>query len=154
MREIKGDLWDAAVALRADATCVTTNAFVKRNGEAVMGRGVAREAAERWPDLPRTLGNLLGEIGTHVVRLGPRHSGRHIMELVAFPVKHHWSDTAAPELIVNSCKELVALANKYGWKTIVLPRPGCGNGGLTWDLVQPILVALFDDRFVVAHRMP
>ncbi len=50
MIEQQINLWDAD----ADNVllCITTNGYVKNNGECVMGRGCALEAKTRWPDLP------------------------------------------------------------------------------------------------------
>jgi len=48
LREDKINLWEYP----ADARVITTNGFVKNNGEAVMGRGCAREAARKYPRLP------------------------------------------------------------------------------------------------------
>ena len=77
MIEEKLDIWDAYDA--GAIVCITTNGFVKGNGEAVMGRGVARQAVWRWPYLPRMLGQLLSTYGNHVRILVDR--------LLAFPVK-------------------------------------------------------------------
>jgi len=52
-------------------------------------------------------------------------------------------------LIRQSARQLVEMADKFGWGSVVLPRPGCGNGGLDWDDVRPILEAILDDRFTV-----
>jgi hypothetical protein len=41
------------------------------------------------------------------------------------------------------------MADKFRWQHIVMPRPGCGNGGLDWADVEPVLSKLLDDRFTV-----
>ena len=151
MVEVKGDLWTyqptkASSVIRV----ITTNGFVKKNGEAVMGRGCAKEASRKWPELPDKLGWFIKQRGNHVHSLGEFDTMTERMRLVSFPVKHHWYQDADPVLIEQSCQELVALAGLYSHTTVfVIPRPGCGNGKLRWDDVKPILEKYFDERFHV-----
>jgi hypothetical protein len=58
-----------------------------------------------------------------------------------------WACKARLDIIRKSAHELVAMADKFGWKRVVLPRPGCGAGELSWDDVRPLLEAILDDRF-------
>lgn len=145
MREVRGDLWELAPEM--GAVCITTNGYVKKNGEAVMGRGCALEAAQRFPSLPALLGEHLQLAGNHVYVVYVKHE----YDLVTFPVKHHWRQRASLDLIIRSANELVALADpkRMGWETILLPRPGCGNGGLSWHIVGSTLARILDDRFTV-----
>lgn len=148
MRDVVGDLW----GYPADARCITTNGTVKRNGEAVLGRGCAAEAARRYPGLAQ-------EIGTWLVTYGNQVMVSEVVArtdrswLVTFPVKHHWREKADLKLIEQSAWMLVEVANlDKAWKTIVIPRPGCGNGGLSWADVRSKLVHILDDRFhVITH---
>lgn len=71
--------------------------------------------------------------------------------LVIFPVKHAWYEPADLDLIRQSAIELLTLTAAQGWKTVLLPRPGCGNGQLTWDQVRPVIAPFLNDRFVVVH---
>ena len=148
MIEYEGDLWD----LVADATVITTNGFVKSNGRAVMGRGCAREARDRYKDLPASnvdelLGYLLKTEGNHVHDLG-LWKGRR---LITFPTKHHWREASDLELIMRSSGELVVLANTLQLTNIAMPRPGCGSGRRRWSDVRPLIEEVLDDRFIVCH---
>ncbi|WP_298270990.1 ADP-ribose-binding protein [Geobacter sp.] len=138
MKEITGNIWDY---LGKAVICVTTNGHMTRKGEAVLGRGCARQARERFPDLPARLGALLSEGGNHVHVIGDG--------LVSFPVEE--SPWANPDLrlIRRSAEELRASADRGGWTLVIVPRPGCGGGGLSWEEVRPLLADLFDDRFIV-----
>lgn len=155
MLEAKGNLWtyepkDGYI----DARVITTNGYVKKNGEAVMGKGCAKQAAALYPELPTTLGNMLNHSGNHVHLLKQDylyHDGSPYLlwEVVSFPVKWHWQEKAQYGLISRSCLELVEMANKRKWEHVVLPRPGCGNGNLVWKVVKNMIEPTLDDRFTV-----
>lgn len=138
MIEVTGNLW----TYPADWRCITTNGFVKKNGECVMGRGCAREYALKHPEFPKRLGDALKDWG-NVVRAW------HNEKIVTFPVKHNWYEKADPELIRRSAVSLAILAEKYHNETFLLPRPGCGNGQLSWADVKPLLIDLPDNVKVI-----
>jgi hypothetical protein len=141
MIEILGDVWTyygkAIIAF-------TTNGQISRKGEAVFGNGCARQARERFPDLGQRLGARLAVQGNHVAYLGDG--------LVSFPVEHTPFETPDPRLIARSARELKSLADALGWERIVVPRPGCGGGGLEWKDVKPLLERCLDDRFIIITR--
>lgn len=147
MIEVYGDLW----TYRADIRVITTNGFVKSNGMAVMGRGCALQAVHRFPKLAEELGTFIHDYGNHVFSL--RKFG-----LVSFPVKHHWRESADPELITRSVQEFLQIINLS--TQYVMPRAGCGNGRLEWDRVRPLLRDLPDNVAVISpddpgfHRIP
>lgn len=146
MRELQADLW----SVPADAVVITTNGFVKRNGEAVMGRGCAQEARDRGYLPAAMFGDRLARYGNHTAVFRDRDLGEgRVVDLVTLPVKHKWDEVADPILIDRSVDELVLIANAMDWRTVVMPRPGCGNGQLPWEtVVRPLLRGL-DDRFIV-----
>lgn len=169
MIEIKGDLFDMSHG--ADAICITTNGFVKTNGENVMGKGCAKTVADNIPSMPATLGSLIKENGNVAQVLTELHG----VHLVSFPVKPEsifclgynddsivahmrgkfskgdmvpgWAATAKIYMISMSCKQLIKLADEYGWKKVVIPRPGCGAGELDWSTVKHWIEPMLDDRF-------
>jgi hypothetical protein len=156
MIEVTGNLWE----YEANYRCITTNGTVKRNGCGVMGRGCALEATQRYPDIAEVLGDLLSHEGNHVHELGYsiKHSDetrpkKYAWDLISFPVKHNWREKADLGLIHRSAEELVELIDRkpdnYNL-TIVVPRPGCGNGQRDWESeVKPLIEPILDDRFVI-----
>ena len=40
-------------------------------------------------------------------------------------------------------------AEEYPDRAFIMPRPGCGEGRLTWEQVRPLLVDLPDNCYVV-----
>jgi hypothetical protein len=157
-----------------DAICITTNGFTKANGCAVMGRGCAKQAATRWPGTPELLGNKIRIDGNRTQHLANVLLNMKQVSLISFPVKpklelakaglvnvvkhlHHqfeegqqvpgWACKARMDLIRLSAQQLLVLANEESWQTVVIPRPGCGAGELSWVQVKPLLAGILDDRF-------
>ena len=143
MLERVGNLWDW---LGRAPLAVTTNGSLNRRGECPMPRGGARQARERFPELPAVLGRMLAEGGNHVYELG--HG------LLSFPVEEHWLDPPDLRLIARSAAELRTLADARGWPQVVLPRPGCGGGGLNLHEVRLLLACHLDERFLVLSLAP
>ena len=178
MLEQRGDLWVLAHQLNCDAVCFTSNGFVKKNGQAVTGKGSALEATLRWPDIPVLLGNRL-KISFHV-ELFPKHLFKDMFyDLVAFPVKpknvivnntqsnlvkhHHmnfrigsvapgWAALADINIIKKSAGELMSMIDENRWNVVLLVRPGCGNGGLRYEDVKPVIQPIFDDRIIIVSK--
>lgn len=143
MIEITGDLWEHPAQVRA----ITTNGTVKKDGTAVMGAGCAKEAKERFPGIDKALGSLLAQHGNRCFKIV---AGEPPTTLLTFPVKHNWKEKADPQLICDSCMQAFDMATKFGWTDIVIPRPGCGNGGLDYEAeVKEIVSVLLDDRFKI-----
>lgn len=147
MIEKQTDLWTEP----ADARCITTNGFVKMNGELVMGRGVALQAKLRYPSLPTYWGHRVKSFGNH---LATYREDQMDFTLVSFPVKHNWYEKADLALIKQSAEELQKYINIFNrdFQKILLPRPGCGNGGLDWKDVKPVIEPILDDRIIVISQ--
>lgn len=138
MQEAATDIWSF---LGQAVIAITTNGSLTPNGQAILGRGVARQASARFPGLRVRLGELLQTGGNHVHEIA--------FGLVSFPVEETPWSLPDLRLIARSAAELRTLADQRQWSRIVLPRPGCGGGGLHWDDVRPILERHLDQRFIV-----
>lgn len=166
MKEALLDLWTTP----ADAKCITTNGYVKVNGNLVMGAGVAGQAQARYPNFPKVAGRAVTQYGNivHAFRsdqLRQNNWSRYNRSMthgsipvddewfITFPVKHVWYENADLELIKRSAHQLMDLLNEPAFlpifKTVLLPRPGCGNGHLTWEDVKPVIEPILDDRVTV-----
>lgn len=147
MIEVYGDLW----TYPADAKVITTNQFVRKDGKAVMGRGVARDAIMKFPEVQELLGQFLKYRGNDIYVLAdPERTGSYY--LLNFTVKKNWWEPADLGLIEESAIRLFTMCLDWDWKTIVLPRPGCGNGQRTWEEVKPVLEPILDDRFHIIEK--
>ena len=130
----KGDMW--SVLDHSDLFLITTNSFVKRNGELVMGRGIALEAKTRFPGLAQSFGetisNTCGHLGEYNIIL-PKPGSK----IGAFQVKYFWGDQADLKLIERSVNALIKIAPNY--TRIDINFPGIGNGRLKYDDVKAIV---------------
>lgn len=165
MQESYDDLFE--MAKEYDAICITTNGIVKSTGAAVMGAGVAKTCATLWPKTPHILGSHLTYSGRNIpFQLGylkptgefwsyphVEETSQHLCRIFSFPTKHHYKDPSDIALIKESCQHMVSFANVLKLDFIAMSRPGCGNGGLSWeDDVRPVIRKLLDDRFHVVER--
>lgn len=143
MKEIRGNIFNQH---DADAICVTTNMEVKQGNLAIMGRGIALEFTKQYP----TLQAFFGEDVRY--RRGAVFAARvpgEARAIVNFPTKTKWSLPSSLELVIQSAKSLVILTDFNGWTKVILPRPGCGLGGLKWEDVKAVLEPILDDRFYI-----
>jgi hypothetical protein len=144
MREIKGNIWDYHE--KNSPIVIPTNGTIKRNGENVMGSGLARQAKLRFPKLPKKVGGYILEYGNEVFFCEEEN-------LFTFPVKNEWyEEKASIFLIRKSVVSLRSMTRNDDIK-IYLPLVGCGNGKLDWENdVKPILSSIFsDDKYIIIY---
>lgn len=69
-----GDIW--TVYPTTDLILITTNSTLRRDGKLVMGRGIARQARDRFPRLAKVLGQHIsthcGDQGTYGLLISSR----------------------------------------------------------------------------------
>jgi O-acetyl-ADP-ribose deacetylase (regulator of RNase III) len=164
MKEIKRDLFECISDDNVDAICITTNQNYTVNGLACMGGGCAYEAADRWPEIQKRLGNLLKRLRSNVPYIigmvdkdanGLKLSADALTDktykclIFSFPTINNLGTGANMQLIKQSATIMVDYANHYGLKGIVCPRMGAGIGGLPWSDVKSELEPILDDRFII-----
>lgn len=155
MREQYGNIWTFHQEGRW--IVITTNIGFKKDGTNPMGAGVAKQAAERFEDLPAWYGDKCRRFGanTAVTIYKPG-------KLILFPTKPlgknmpwmSWKQDSSLDLIRRSTKQLAYIIEnkKEIFGDIGIPLVGCQNGNLRRKMVMPILRRFLNDRFVLIER--
>ncbi|MFW9876903.1 MAG: hypothetical protein ACFFG0_27735 [Candidatus Thorarchaeota archaeon] len=132
--------------------CCTINFVVKKNGRLVMGAGIAKWFCDKFDGLDEIWGERVSNGQKHLL-VTRWDKGVYPRYLVAFPTKIHWQNKSSIELIDSSLQQLRFISDIMGWTRILLPRPGCNNGGLDWkSLIKPLCELYLDDRFVIISK--
>lgn len=126
-------------------TCITTNGYVTIEGKVVMGRGVAKEAKDQYPKLPKQLGDAIKKYGNTVL-VFPDY------KIITFPTKYNWFENSNIKLITRSFDQLKLILDTMNIDEIYLPRPGCSNGKLKWLKVKKELEPIYDDRVIFINK--
>ena len=140
LRYCFGDIWNHHK--NGAWICVTTNGTIRGDGACIMGRGVALQAKQRYPQLQYEIGANISCNGNHCYVLEK-------YRIITFPVKWCYNNKANINLISESAHELMAILDKYGIRKVYLPKPGCNNGKLNWDDVKAVIKPILDERVVI-----
>lgn len=138
----RGNMWD--VFGKTDLFLITTNPIVRKDGAAVMGRGIALEAAKKYPEIQRSFGQWLQATDSCRASCGwiCTLEGQ---DVGYFMVKNHWASNADPSIISKSVASLLEWMLDFQFERIDLNFPGIGNGKLKREDVLPLLEPLPDN---------
>jgi O-acetyl-ADP-ribose deacetylase (regulator of RNase III)/uncharacterized protein YwgA len=120
----------------------------------VMGKGVALEFRKRFPAM---FEDYVARCERGDVRLGEPYLYRDSsgIRIVNFPTKNHWRSPSRLVDIASGLDYFLAHAAEWGVRSVAFPPLGCGNGGLEWSEVGPLLYAkLHDTDFDVEVYAP
>ncbi len=132
---VKGNLLEA----NAEALINTVNTV------GVMGKGIALQfrqgfSQDYFKDYQKAAHHGEIKIGKmHVFPTGqlmPRY-------LINFPTKRHWRGKSKIEDIKEGLIDLIKVVKNLQIKSIAIPPLGCGNGGLNWKDVRPLIENAF-----------
>ena len=134
---LQGNLLDAQTAAIVNTV----------NTVGVMGKGIALMFKEAFPENFRAYDAACKRKEVIVGRMfvtenlaldGPRW-------IINFPTKQHWRQPSKLEWIVEGLEDLRRVIVENHISSIALPPLGCGNGGLDWDAVRPVIEDALDD---------
>ncbi|MCL1114429.1 MULTISPECIES: type II toxin-antitoxin system antitoxin DNA ADP-ribosyl glycohydrolase DarG [Shewanella] len=108
----------------------------------VMGKGIALQFKKKWPNNFKAYAAAckagevkLGQMFTF--ELGPMATPQFIIN---FPTKGHWRSASRIEDIESGLADLVNQITLHNISSIAIPPLGCGNGGLLWADVKPLVI--------------
>ncbi|MFI1192349.1 macro domain-containing protein [Micromonospora sp. NPDC020750] len=127
--------------LTADAEALVNTV----NTVGVMGKGIALQFKRAYPANYAAYRAAcaakkvqLGEMFLFdSTRLGPR---RYVIN---FPTKGHWRATSKLEDIEVGLTDLVRVMRERQISSVAVPALGCGNGGLNWEQIRPLIEQAF-----------
>lgn len=131
MKFIKGNM------LESDAQALVNTV----NTVGVMGKGIALQFKEAFPhnykEYVAACKRKELEPGKLLVIKEHTLHGEKIM--INFPTKTEWYLKSKYEYIEKGLEALVDVIKEYNIISIAIPPLGCGNGGLKWDKVKPMM---------------
>lgn len=111
----------------------------------VMGKGIALQFKQRFPQNFAAYERACRQKAVQIGQMFTVPTGRLIGPrfIINFPTKRHWKGNSRIEDIEAGLQSLIEEIKKLGIKSIAVPPLGCGNGGLKWNEVRPLIEAAF-----------
>ncbi|HEX7706704.1 MAG TPA: macro domain-containing protein, partial [Thermoanaerobaculia bacterium] len=131
IRYVTGNLLDAGT----EAVVNTVNTV------GVMGKGVALMFKEAYPENFRRYAAAVaeGEVQTGKMFVSESAALHGPKWIINFPTKQHWRGKSRMEWIENGLDDLVRVIRENTIRSIAIPPLGCGQGGLDWRDVRPLI---------------
>jgi len=128
--------------LEADVEAVVNTV----NTVGIMGKGIALMFKEHFP---RNFEAYARACDAGEVRIGKMFvtESKELFGprwIINFPTKTHWRVRTKIEWVEEGLEDLVHVIRDKGIRSVAIPPLGCGNGGLDWDDVRPLIVSEFE----------
>ncbi|MBK8915706.1 MAG: macro domain-containing protein [Phycisphaerales bacterium] len=111
----------------------------------VMGKGIALQFKQAYPEMNKAYERACerGEVVPGRVQVWPTGQLSGPKYIINFPTKREWFRKSSYGDIQSGLISLVAVVRRLGIASIAVPPLGCGNGGLSWAKVRPMIVEAF-----------
>jgi O-acetyl-ADP-ribose deacetylase (regulator of RNase III) len=128
MRILVGDLFESRAQTLVNAV----------NCVGVMGKGIAEQFKRRFPPM---FDDYKRRCKRKDVRLGEPYLYRDSsgVQIVNFPTKGHWRSPSRLVDVERGLDYLAKHAAEWSITSLALPALGCGNGGLEWSELGPLI---------------
>jgi O-acetyl-ADP-ribose deacetylase (regulator of RNase III) len=117
------------------------------NTVGVMGKGIALQFKNEFPENYKAYTNAVNknEFTVGKVQIVPVNRLNGVKYIVNFPTKSHWRNPSKIEWIKDGLKDLHQQILSFKIESIAIPPLGCGNGGLNWEDVKPLIIDELSD---------
>ena len=127
LKYIEGDIFNSPAQVLVNTV----------NTVGAMGKGIALEFKKRYPDMFNTYRTVCEKkklaVGKMLLWYAPDYW------ILMLPTKEHWQKPSRIEYIEKGLMTFAEKYADYNITSIAFPKLGCGNGGLDWDEVRPIM---------------
>lgn len=140
-----------------DTADILVNTVNTVNAVGVMGKGVALAFKNPFPTImPAYLADCRnGTLIAGGCLLYPLPFAPSLSRLwAALATKAHWRNPSHVAWIASGLTSLAALASDAGARSIAIPPPGCGNGGLDWRAIEPLVLDILSDFDLRIYARP
>jgi O-acetyl-ADP-ribose deacetylase (regulator of RNase III) len=110
----------------------------------VMGKGIALQFKQAFPENFKQYKKACDLKKVQPGRMFITYTDKLLPKcIINFPTKNHWKGKSKIEDIESGLNALVKEVERLHIKSIAIPPLGCGNGGLDWAQVKPMIVNAF-----------
>lgn len=111
----------------------------------VMGKGIALQFKNKWPENFKAYAAACKAGDVRLGKMFIFDSGALVRPhyIINFPTKQHWRGKSELQSIRLGLDDLVAQVRRLGIRSLAMPPLGCGNGGLDWCEVKPMIEQAF-----------
>jgi O-acetyl-ADP-ribose deacetylase (regulator of RNase III) len=111
----------------------------------VMGKGIALQFKQAFPDVFKQYKKACDAGEVQPGKMFTVLTGEFLepQYIINFPTKRHWKGSSRLDDVRSGLVALVAEVERLEIKSIAIPPLGCGNGGLDWAVVKPMIIEAF-----------
>ncbi len=125
---VKGNLFDSPAKVLVNTV----------NTVGVMGKGIAKTFKDIYPEMFARYMELCESKRFDIGNLWLYRTDHKWV--LNFPTKKHWRNSSKLEYIDAGLQKFVATYSDQNITSIAFPQLGCGNGELTWEEVEPLMM--------------
>lgn len=109
------------------------------NTVGVMGKGIALQFKRAFPEVFAAYAQACAEGQVQPGHVFPVQLADEQRWVLNFPTKRHWRQPSRLDDIRDGLDDLARLLVQLNIRSVAVPPLGCGNGGLQWSVVRPLI---------------